>query len=218
VRTPPTPMIGTDRKRPSAIAARTCQMARTATGRMPGPLSPPVSPAEVRSHAVGVDHHAEQGVDHRQPVGAGLDARRAAIAAMSVTSGLSLAKHRHVARQLLADQGDDLGRRQRVDGEDEPTVRDVGHEMLASDPHDGSRTRGSAAASLPRGRTRRSSRPRWTGSTRAPTDAQPREVVARRRRRCRAPCRPMELSIPEGVSAMRGVPAAGAAGRPSPTW
>ena len=35
VRTPPTPMIGTVRNRPSAIAARTCQMARTATGRIP---------------------------------------------------------------------------------------------------------------------------------------------------------------------------------------
>src|SRR5450631_4444661 len=33
VRTPPTPMIGALRMRPSSIAARTCQIARTATGR-----------------------------------------------------------------------------------------------------------------------------------------------------------------------------------------
>ena len=43
--TPPTPTIGAVGSRPSRIAACTCQMQRTAIGRIAGPDRPPVTPA-----------------------------------------------------------------------------------------------------------------------------------------------------------------------------
>ena len=122
------PMIGT-----SGMAACTCQTQRTATGRIAGPDRPPVTPAERRPHRVGVDHHAEQRVDHRQAVGAGARRTASAISTMSVTSGESLAKHRDRRGRCCAAPRDHLGGRRsgrrRTPGR---AISTFGHEMLTS--------------------------------------------------------------------------------------
>ena len=117
-----------------------------------------------------------------------------------------LGEDRDVARQLLAHQRDDLGRGQRVAGEDQAAVGDVGAGDVDLDADDGVEGVGLRAA-WPRRRRTRSLAAAGDRDQRAgarPTRSQARS--SRRTRRCPGPCRPIELSMPLGVSAMRGVP------------
>ena len=85
VRTPPMPMIGT-----SGSALRTCQMQRTATGRMAGPDRPPVTPASTgRMVSVSITIPSRVLIIERPSAPAPTHAR--AIVTMSVTSGDSFA-------------------------------------------------------------------------------------------------------------------------------
>ena len=85
VRTPPIPMIGT-----SGSASRTCQMHRTATGRIAGPDRPPVVPASTgRMVSVSIAMPSNVLIIESPSAPAATQAR--AIATMSVTSGDSFA-------------------------------------------------------------------------------------------------------------------------------
>jgi len=86
VLTPPMPMIGT-----SGRASRTCQMQRTATGRMAGPDRPPVTPASA-GRMVWVSMTIPSSVLMSERPSAPADTQAFAIATISVTSGESLAK------------------------------------------------------------------------------------------------------------------------------
>ena len=69
--TPPTPTIGR-----SGNARWTSYTARTATGWMAGPDSPPPPRAQQRRAAIGVEHHSGQRVDERDRGRAGVAAPR----------------------------------------------------------------------------------------------------------------------------------------------
>ncbi len=85
VRTPPMPMIGT-----SGRASRTCQMHRTATGRMAGPDSPPVVAAST-GRIVSMSITMPSMVLISESPSAPAATQALAISTMSVTSGDSLA-------------------------------------------------------------------------------------------------------------------------------
>ena len=180
-------------------------MARTATGRIAGPDRPPVTPAELRPHPVGVDDHAEQRVDHRQPVGAGLHAglrRRDDVGDV----GGELGEDRDVAR--AAARGPARRPWPTASGSQaktRPRLATLGQEMLTSTPTTASKASLAAQRRPRRRRTRRSCCRRSRPATRAPAClSQARSLSTNAS--MPGPCRPIELSIPAGVSAIRGVP------------
>src|SRR5450631_4487465 len=203
VRTPPTPMIGTVGIRLSIIAARTCQMARTATGRMAGPESPPVTPATWgRSRSVSMTMASRVLIIVSPSAPAFTQAR--AISTMSVTSGLSLAKtgmlRGSFSRTRAMTLADDSGSQAKTS----PRLATLGQEMLTSTPTTASNAGDSRRAAATSANSP-AVLPAMDTSTRAPTDlSQTRS--SRAKAAIPGPCRPIELSIPLGVSAIRGVP------------
>src|SRR5450631_733851 len=203
VRTPPTPMIGTAGRRPSIMAARTCQMARTATGRMAGPDSPPVTPATWGSNRSVSMTIASRVLIMVSPSAPALTQARA-ISTMSVTSGLSLAKtgmlRGSVSRTRAMTVADD-----RVSHANTcPRFATLGQEMLTSTPTTASNAGDSSSAKATSAYSP-AVFPAMDTSTRAPTDlSHTRSPEANSA--IPGPCRPIELSIPLGVSAILGVP------------
>src|SRR5450631_3539871 len=203
VRTPPTPMIGTAGRRPSIMAARTCQMARTATGRMAGPDSPPVTPATWGSNRSVSMTIASRVLIMVSPSAPALTQARA-ISTMSVTSGLSLAKmgmlFGSVSRTRAMTWADERGSHAKTS----PRLATLGQEMLTSTPTTASKAGDSHSAEATSAYSP-AVFPAMETSTRAPTDlSHTRSPEANSA--IPGPCKPIELSIPLGVSAIRGVP------------
>src|SRR5450631_4187410 len=189
--------------RPSIIAARTCQTARTATGRMAGPDSPPVTPATWgRSRSVSMTMASRVLIIVSPSAPAFTQAR--AISTMSVTSGLSLAKtgmlRGSCSRTRAMTLADDSGSQAKTS----PRLATSGQEMLTSTPTTASNAGDSRRAAATSANSP-AVFPAMETSTRAPTDlSHTRSPEANSA--IPGPCRPIELSIPLGVSAIRGVP------------
>ena len=127
-----------------------------------------------------------------------------AIVTMSVTSGVSLAKIGVPAgsrsRTSRTTRSDDSGSQAKTS----PRLATLGHEMLTSTPTTASK------AGLPASRSATSPNssavlPAIETSTRAPTDASQARSFSTKAS-MPGPCRPIELSMPDAVSAIRGVP------------
>ena len=203
VRTPPTPMSGAVGRRPSRIAAVTCHSARTATGRIAGPESPPVTPASWgRSRSVSTTMPSRVLIIVSPSAPAASAA--AAIVTMSVTSGVSFAKigvpRGSRSRTSRTTRSEETGSHAKTS----PRLATLGHEMFTSTPTTApyagllasrSATSANSSAVVPAIETR----------ALAPTDpSQARSLSTNAS--MPGPWRPIELSIPEAVSAMRGVP------------
>ena len=191
---PPMPRIGT-----SGIAACTCHTQRTATGRIAGPDSPPVTPARA-GRRVSVSMTMPSSVLIMLSPSAPASTTARAISTMSVTSGDSLAStgmRGSVARRT-ADTTAEAGSAWQA--KTWPRSSTLGHEMLTS------------IAETPSALRSRWAR-RWYSSTLPPaidtTARAPRSRSQARSWSMKAsmpgPCSPIELSMPLGVSAIRGV-------------
>src|SRR5215469_13022752 len=188
------PMIGTPGR-----ASLTCQMHRTAIGLIAGPDSPPVSPARC-GRIVSVSMTMPSRVLIIESPSAPADTHALATATMSVTSGDSLANtgRSYLAwprtASMTAAESSGLAANTR------PRCSTFGHEMLTSiavTPAASDTLAASSAysATVP---------PAIETTARAPRES------SHGRSRCRkasmpGPCRPIELSMPLGVSAIRGV-------------
>ena len=142
---------------------------------------------------VGVDGHAEQRVDHRQAVGAGVDARDRAIVDDVGHVGRELGQHRHRRRGVPADAGPPPPRR-RVAGEDQAAVLDVRAGDVDLDRRQAAvrRAAGGPARRTPRRCCPRSRRRRG----RRCSCSQGRSCS--RKPSMPGPCSPIELSMPLG--------------------
>src|SRR6202167_6226416 len=201
VRTPPMPMMGT-----SGSASRTCQMHRTATGRLAGPESPPVVPASTgRMVAMSIAMPSKVLISESPSAPAVTQAR--AIATMSVTSGDSLANTgmSYRARPRTASMTAPAAPASQANTC--PRSSTFGQEMLTS------------MAVTPAESDRRAASSAYSSTVPPAIETTARALLdsSHGRPRCRnaavpGPCRPIEFSIPLGVSAIRGVglPARGA--------
>ena len=183
------------------MAWRTCQTQRTATGRIAGPDSPPVTPARcgrivsvlitmpsrvlITDTPVGAGAH--HGAGDRDDVG---DVRRQ-LGEASASRGSLCRLTAWITS--AADTG--------LAGEHLAAVLDVGAGDVDLDRRDplarcAAARRASRTRRRCRRRSRRSCAPRARAATRGPCSMNASMP---------GPCSPMELSIPLGVSAMRGV-------------
>src|SRR5215469_15856209 len=194
VRTPPMPMIGTP-----GSASLTCQMQRTAIGLMAGPDSPPVSPARC-GRIVSVSTTMPSRVLIIESPSAPADTHAFAMATMSVTSGDSFANtgRSYLAWPRTASMTD--AESSGLAANMRPRCSTFGHEMLTSIAVTPAASDTRAASSAYSATVL----PAIETTARAPRDS------SQGRSRCRkasmpGPCRPIELSMPLGVSAIRGV-------------
>ena len=141
------------------MAERTCQTARTATGRIAGPLRPPVTPPSWgRSRSVSMTIPSSVLIIV-SPVAPALTAAWA-MPTMSVTSGVSLAKMGmscgSCSRTRATTLADAIGSHAKT----RPRLATLGQEMLTSTPRRRRMPRWPAGWPRRR-RTRRSSTRRW---------------------------------------------------------
>ena len=138
-------MIGTVGSRPSSIAARVCQMARTATGRTAGPDSPPVTPASCgRSRSVSMTMPSRVLIMVSPSAPAFTHAW--ATSTMSVTSGVSLAKIGMSRGSCSRTSATTLAEASGSQANTRPRLATLGQEMLTSTPTTASKA--SAARSV----------------------------------------------------------------------
>ena len=190
---PPMPRIGT-----SGIAACTCHTRGRRPGGSPGRTGRR-SRRRGRAQRVGVDDHPEQRVDHRQAVAPASTTARAT-ATMSVTSGESLAK---IGTRVgeRAHRRDDRRGRDGVAGEDLAAVLDVRAgdvDLEQREPRAPRNLRGEDGVFLD------AELPAIETTARAPCSSSHGRSLSRKAS-MPGPCRPIELSMPLGVSAIRGV-------------
>src|SRR5260221_9051351 len=199
--TPPIPIIG-----PSGSASRTCQMQRTATGLIAGPDRPPVSPAST-GRIVSVSIAMPSNVLIIDRPSAPADTHERAIATMSVTSGDSLANTGMSYRVRALTAAITAPASVASQANTWPRCSTFGHEMLTS------------SAVTPAASDNRAASSAYSSTVLPAIDTTalaPRES-SHGRSRCKnasipGPCKPIELSMPLLVSAIRGVgrPALGA--------
>src|SRR6266487_1102774 len=194
VRTPPIPIIGI-----SGRASRTCQIHRTATGRIPGPDKPPVIPASTGRMVSGSIAIPSNVLIIARPSAPAATHERATVT-ISVTSGDSLANTgmSYLARPRTASMTDADASGSHANTC--PRSATFGHEMFTSiavTPAASDRRPASSAYSstLP---------PAMDTIARAPRDS---SQGRSRWRNASMPglCRPIELSMPLSVSTIRGV-------------
>ena len=188
------PRIGT-----SGIAACTCQTARTAMGLMAGPERPPVIPASA-GRIVSVSITTPSVVLIIDSASAPAAMTAPATSTMSVTSGESLASTGTVElvlrRTALITCAEAIGSQANT----RPRLSTLGQEIFTS------------SAAIPGSWRSRLASAEYSSTVPPAIDTTAGMPRSRNQARSLAmnastpgPCNPMELSIPEGVSAMRGV-------------
>ena len=172
-------------------------------GRIAGPLRPPVIPprcGRIRSRSMAIPSVVLMSVRPSAPA----PRHAEAMVTRSVTSGLSFANTGRcagtAARTAAMTAADASGSMAKTN----PRLATLGHEMLTSMP-DTDAAAGLESSLVATWANSSGVPPAIEANTRAPTEASHGRSSSAKAS-MPGPCRPIELSMPDGVSAIRGVP------------